>query len=134
MCFNRFHHLAQRTSAEAGGSSDLPLPYHFKILEELFRAVETVVGIMKGRKEIITFPKLRAAVLEMFRKTGLTEQHLAQMVKVLPGCYTFGLEKVGTDTHLTIDVPELPPSVVCARRQAFHDCLIKLCLEHHKVS
>lgn len=135
-CYRRFHNLAQKTATEKGVSADeadLPLPYHFKVLQELFIGVETVVGMMKARKEIITFPKVKAAVQELFKKVSLREKHLAQMATVLPGCYKFGLEKVGKETHLKIEVEDLPPSVVCARRKAFHANLITICLEHHKV-
>ncbi|CAL8079051.1 unnamed protein product [Orchesella dallaii] len=134
--YQRHHNLAQKTSIEGGATTDevlnLSLPYGFKILKELFVGVETVCGIMKARKEMITFPKVKAGVLELVKKLSLREKHLAQMVTVLPGCYSFGLEKIGKDTHIRIIVEELLPSVICARRKAFHANLIKICLEHHK--
>ncbi|ODM88154.1 DNA replication factor Cdt1, partial [Orchesella cincta] len=133
--YQRLHTLAQKTAAERGSvideEADLPLPYNFRILKDLFIGVETVVGIMKGRKETITFPKVKTGVLELVKKVSLREKHLAQMVTVLPGCYSFGLEKIGKDTHIRITVEDLLPSVICARRKAFHANLIKICLEHH---
>lgn len=129
--------MAQKTSDKLtlgpGEELELPLPFHFKVLKELFCAVETVVGIMKGRKELIIFPKLKTGVTELFRKVTLREKHLAQMVTVFPGCYKFELMKVGTEHHIKLDVENLPPSVVCARRKAFHKALEKICSEHHQV-
>lgn len=129
--------MAEKTAAEKGTVSldelELPLPYHFKVLKELFTAVETVVGIMQGRKEIAVFPKVKAGVQALMKKVSLREKHLAQMVTLMPGCYTFGLEKCGKETHIKVQVEHLVPSVICARRKAFHAALVKVCLEHHKV-
>lgn len=139
----RLHSLAQKTPAErvakagkteVNAEADLILPFHFKVLKELFVACETVIGIMKNRKEITIYPKVKAAVMELVRRVPLREKHLAQMVSVLPGCYTFELEKVGQDTHIKINVEDVLPSVILARRKAFHSALIKRCLEHHQVS
>lgn len=137
--YQRFQSLAQKTSAEkdrlfVDPEADLPLPYHFKVLKELFIGVETVAGIMKSRKEMITFSKLKNAVLELVKKVTLKEKHLAQIVTVVPGLYKFGLEKVGRETEIRIIVDDLVPSVVCARRKAFQAALIKICLDHHKVN
>ncbi|ODM92893.1 DNA replication factor Cdt1 [Orchesella cincta] len=134
--YQRFHNLAQKTPPEKQTVEEeinLPLPYHFKILKELFMAVETVITIMKGRKEMITFPKLKAGVLELVRKLPLREKHLAQMVTVLPGCYSFGLEKNGKATVLRIIVEgsDLVPSVIVSRRKAFHAGLLKICEDAH---
>jgi len=78
------------------------------------------------------FPKIKAGVLALFKKVSLREKHLAQMVKVLPGCYSFELQKVGTVTHIKLEVEDLVPTVVCARRKAFHTALVKICLQHHQ--
>ncbi|CAL8097585.1 unnamed protein product [Orchesella dallaii] len=136
--YQRFHNLAQKTPIEEEkGDVDmdlsLPLPFNFKILKELFIAVETVVTIMKGRKEIITFPKVKANVLELVRKVALREKHLAQMLTVLPGCYTLSLEKIGKETHIRICIEEenLTPSVICTRRKDFHTNLLKICEKAH---
>lgn len=49
-------------------SKTLPLPLKFRILDELFKAMETVSSMMYTRKEKITFNKLKRGVQQMTRK------------------------------------------------------------------
>lgn len=49
-------------------SKTLPLPLKYRILDELFKAVETVSSMMFVRKEKITFNKLKRGVQHMTRK------------------------------------------------------------------
>lgn len=46
----------------------LPLPLKYRILIELFKAMETVSSMMFSRKEKITFHKLKRGVQQMTRK------------------------------------------------------------------
>lgn len=46
----------------------LPLPLKYRILNELFKAMETVTSMMFSRKEKITFTKLQRGVQQMTRK------------------------------------------------------------------
>lgn len=46
----------------------LPLPLKFRILDELFKAMETVSSMMYTRKEKITLSKLKRGVQQMTRK------------------------------------------------------------------
>jgi len=46
----------------------LPLPLNYRILDELFKAMETVSSMMFTRKEKITFNKLKRGVQQMTRK------------------------------------------------------------------
>jgi len=62
---------------EIDTDSSLTLPYHFRILKELFIAVETVISIMKGRRELLTFSKIKTGVLKLVKKVSLREKHLA---------------------------------------------------------
>lgn len=49
-------------------SKSLPMPLKYRILDELFKAVETIASMMFTRKEKITFNKLKRGVQQMTRK------------------------------------------------------------------
>lgn len=49
-------------------SKTLPLPLKYRILDELYKAMETVSSMMFTRKEKITFIKLKRGVQQMTRK------------------------------------------------------------------
>lgn len=49
-------------------SKALPLPLKYRILDEFFKAVETITSMMFTRKEKITFNKLKRGVQQMTRK------------------------------------------------------------------
>jgi len=49
-------------------SKALPMPLKYRILDELFKALETVSSMMFSRKEKITFTKLKRGVQQMTRK------------------------------------------------------------------
>lgn len=49
-------------------SKALPLPLKYRILDELYKAMETVSSMMFTRKEKITFNKLKRGVQQMTRK------------------------------------------------------------------
>jgi len=54
--------------AALADSKTLPLPLKYRILDELFKALETVLSVMFNRKEKITFNKLKRGVQHMTRK------------------------------------------------------------------
>jgi len=54
--------------AALADSKTLPLPLKYRILDELFKALETVSSMMFSRKEKITFNKLKRGVQQMTRK------------------------------------------------------------------
>lgn len=54
--------------AALADSKTLPLPLKYRVLDELFKAMETVSSMMLTRKEKITFQKLKRSVQLMTRK------------------------------------------------------------------
>lgn len=54
--------------AALADSKSLPLPLKYRILDELFKALETVTSMMFSRKEKITFNKLKRGIQQMTRK------------------------------------------------------------------
>lgn len=63
--------LAMSPTKRYGALADpktLPLPMKYRILDELFKAMETVSSMMFTRKEKITFNKLKRSVQQMTRK------------------------------------------------------------------
>lgn len=60
--FERFHALAQAPSEH------LVLPFKYKVLNEVFRCIETVVAMLYNRKECINFTKLKPAVQKMLQR------------------------------------------------------------------
>ncbi|XP_057373427.1 DNA replication factor Cdt1-like isoform X2 [Daphnia carinata] len=85
--FERFHALAQAPSEH------LILPYKYKVLNEVFRCLETVVAMLYNRKECIHFSKLKPAVQKMLQR-DFTEKHLAQVCHVFPTAYKINYEKL----------------------------------------
>lgn len=49
-------------------SKSLPLPLKYRILDELFKAMDTMTSMMFTRKEKITFSKLKRGIQQMTRK------------------------------------------------------------------
>ncbi|XP_046652810.1 DNA replication factor Cdt1-like isoform X2 [Daphnia pulicaria] len=85
--FERFHALAQAPSEH------LVLPFKYKVLNEVFRCIETVVAMLYNRKECINFTKLKPAVQKMLQR-DFTEKHLAQVCHVFPSAYKINYEKL----------------------------------------
>ncbi|CAH1129719.1 unnamed protein product [Ceutorhynchus assimilis] len=71
----------------------LTLPFKYRFLAEMFRAVDTISQLMFNRKETITFRKLKPAVEEMLKR-NLFEKHLAQFKTVFPEAFDFTQEKL----------------------------------------
>ncbi|KAA0199345.1 hypothetical protein HAZT_HAZT009316 [Hyalella azteca] len=102
--YERFHHLVQSPAAAptatTSPSSELGLPYHYRLLREMFRAVDTVVSLMHNRHEVITFSKLKPAVQQMIRRT-FQERNLGQVSRVFPLAYIFRQDKVRPGPSIT---------------------------------
>ncbi|XP_069955903.1 DNA replication factor Cdt1 [Cherax quadricarinatus] len=85
--YERFQHLVEKPSEE------LVLPYKYRFVKEVFRAVDTVVSLLHNRQEVITYSKLKPAVQEMLRRT-MHEHYLGQVKTVFPLAYFFKQENI----------------------------------------
>ncbi|OCT82336.1 hypothetical protein XELAEV_18024859mg [Xenopus laevis] len=144
--YQRFHNLAQDTAP------GLTLPYKYKVLAEMFRSMDTIVGMLFNRLETITFSKVKQGVQDMMRKQ-FEQRNVGQIKTVYPAAYKYRQEKniptfkdgvKKTDYQLTIEplVDEgdklngrlhLSASRLLERRQLFHRSLISIVKQHHKV-
>lgn len=86
LAYERFQALAE------AGTPTLQLPFKYRYLLEMFKAVDTVCAMFFNRKEKITFKKLKPAVQRILRK-NFYETHLAQIIKIMPNAYKFAQEK-----------------------------------------
>ncbi|XP_030387678.1 DNA replication factor Cdt1 [Scaptodrosophila lebanonensis] len=86
--YQRFMSLAETSKA-----GQLPLPYKYRHLIEIFKGVDSVVAMFHNRKECITFKKLKPAVQRMLRK-NFTETHLAQIKHIYPDAFIFSQMKM----------------------------------------
>ncbi|XP_060521172.1 DNA replication factor Cdt1 isoform X2 [Cylas formicarius] len=86
--YSQSNELVQEPSKPA-----LTLPFKYRFLAEMFRAVDTVSQILFNRKETITLRKLKPAVEEMLKR-NLLEKHLAQIKSIYPDAYSFSQEKL----------------------------------------
>ncbi|KAL7301041.1 hypothetical protein TKK_0006313 [Trichogramma kaykai] len=75
------------------GKSGLILPFHYRLLNEIFRSLDSVVAMLYNRREIVTFSKLKPSVQEMTRK-DFNLDHLAQIITIYPESYTLRQEKI----------------------------------------
>jgi len=101
------------------------------VLEELFKGVETVCHIMEGRSETLTLTKLREGVFSLFKKVKLGEEHFAQFLTVLPGCFTVRWEgKSKKNLDLVVVRPE---GVRGSREASFRKALQDIVLKFHEV-
>ncbi|XP_055371631.1 DNA replication factor Cdt1 isoform X2 [Condylostylus longicornis] len=78
--YHKFLHLSKTPS--------LSLPFKYRNLIEIFKAVDSVCAMYFNRKECITFKKLKTAVQRMIRR-NFHENHLAQIKYVYPEAYYF---------------------------------------------
>eukprot|EP00079_Xenopus_tropicalis_P009536 XP_002933700.1 PREDICTED: DNA replication factor Cdt1 [Xenopus tropicalis] len=144
--YQRFHNLAQDTAP------GLSLPYKYKVLAEMFRSMDTIVGMLFNRSETITFSKVKQGVQDMMRKQ-FEQRNVGQIKTVYPTAYKYRQEKniptfkdgvKKTDYQLTIDPlidegdklngrPHLSASSLLQRRQLFHRSLTSIVKQHHKV-
>lgn len=109
--YQRYQHLVDVVKPA------LQLPYKYRYILEMFRAVDTICATLFNRNEQITFKKLCPAVQRMMRK-NFNESHLAQIKTLLPDAYKFQIEKLrnfGSETKfetwqlvITPNVPKKP--------------------------
>ncbi|XP_071767536.1 DNA replication factor Cdt1 [Centroberyx gerrardi] len=142
--YQRYHTLAQ--PAPPG----LSLPYQYKLLAEMFRSMDTIVGMLYNRSETATFAKVKQGVQDMMHKR-FEESHVGQIKTVFPDAYTFRQEKnIPTFSsnikkgsyQLTVEPvtyfdqnearPVLSASRLLERRQIFHLNLVSIVKQHHK--
>uniref|UniRef100_A0A8C1UY04 Chromatin licensing and DNA replication factor 1 n=1 Tax=Cyprinus carpio TaxID=7962 RepID=A0A8C1UY04_CYPCA len=143
--YQRFHTLAQYVLP------GLTLPYQYKVLAEMFRSTDTIVGMLFNRSETVTFAKIKQGVQDMTRKR-FEESHLGQIKAVYPSAYTFRQERnipsfsataKRSSYQLTVEPviheefngtrPVLSASRLLERRHIFHQNLVEIVKGHHKV-
>ncbi|XP_049720563.1 DNA replication factor Cdt1 [Elephas maximus indicus] len=142
--YQRFHVLAQP------GIPGLALPYKYQMLAEMFRSMDTVVGMLYNRAEAVTFAKVKQGVQDMMRRR-FEERNVGQIKTVYPASYRFRQERniptfkdgiKRSDYQLTIEplldqeasgvAPQLTASRLLQRRHIFSQNLVARVKEHHK--
>ncbi|KAI5276888.1 DNA replication factor Cdt1 [Manis pentadactyla] len=142
--YQRFHALAQP------GPPGLVLPYKYQVLAEMFRSMDTIVGMLYNRSETVTFAKVKQGVQDMMRKR-FEERNVGQIRTVYPTSYRFRQERnvptfkdgvKRSNYQLTIEplldheasgtVPQLTASRLLQRRQVFSQNLVDRVREHHR--
>ncbi|XP_062997486.1 DNA replication factor Cdt1 [Elgaria multicarinata webbii] len=138
--YQRFHTLAQDVPP------GLTLPYKYKVLAEMFRSMDTIVGMLFNRSETVTFSKVKQGVQDMMRKQ-FEERNVGQIKTVYPTSYTLRQEKnvptFGSNGQkrnayqLTIEPvleagEKLSASRLMERRKIFGRNLVNLVKGHHK--
>ncbi|KAL7833421.1 hypothetical protein AOLI_G00283810 [Acnodon oligacanthus] len=143
--YQRYHTLAQDVPP------GLTLPYKYKVLAEMFRSMDTIVGMLFNRSETVTFAKVRQGVQDMMHKR-FEETHVGQIKAVYPSAYAFRQERnvpnfSGTAKksayQLTVEPvieeetngarPVLSATRLLERRRVFHQNLVTIVKRHHKV-
>lgn len=84
--YERYTHLVAKP--EEG----LVLPAKLKVLNDYFRAVDTVISLLHNRQETITFTKIQSAVQEMMKK-NFSQDILAKIKTVFPDAYIYRQDK-----------------------------------------
>lgn len=84
--YERYTHLAAKP--EEG----LILPAKLKVLNDYFRAVDTVISLLHNRQETATFSKVQSAVQAMMKK-NFSQDILAKIKTVFPDAYIFKQDK-----------------------------------------
>ncbi|XP_041865466.1 DNA replication factor Cdt1 [Melanotaenia boesemani] len=141
----RYHTLAQAVPP------GLALPHHYRVLAEMFRSMDTVVAMLYNRSETATFTKIKQGVQDMMHRR-FEESHVGQIRTVFPEAYTFRQEKniptfsssmTRSSFQLTVEPvihsdqkevrPVLSASLLLERRRIFHQSLLSIVKQHHKV-
>ncbi|ERL90627.1 DNA replication factor Cdt1 [Dendroctonus ponderosae] len=121
----------------------LTLPFKYRFLAEIFRAVDTVMQIMYNRNETIIFRKLKPAVEEMLKR-NVTERHLAQIKTVFPQSFSFKqqqLKKFGGGVRaaqwelvvapIVENGEKMTPEVLLERRRMLFNSLLDKVKDYH---
>nr|XP_033795929.1 DNA replication factor Cdt1 isoform X2 [Geotrypetes seraphini] len=143
--YQRYHTLSQ------DAAPGLTLPYKYKVLAEMFRSMDTIVGMLFNRSETVTFTKVKQGIQDLMRKP-FEERNMGQIKAVYPTAYKFRQEKniptfrddmKKSDYQLTIEPlveqvensdgrPQLCVFHLLERRRVFSRNLINVVKEHHK--
>ncbi|XP_061450064.1 DNA replication factor Cdt1 [Rhineura floridana] len=138
--YQRFHALAQDVAP------GLELPLKYKVLAEMFRSMDTIVGILFNRSETVTFTKVKRGVQDMMRRQ-FEERNVGQIKAVYPSSYVLRQEKnIPTfgnpgqkrcNYQLTIEPvlgagEKLSASHLMERRKVFGRNLVNIVKGHHK--
>ncbi|KAM9493369.1 DNA replication factor Cdt1 isoform 1-T1 [Clarias gariepinus] len=143
--YQRYHTLAQDVPPS------LALPFKYKVLAEMFRSMDTIVGMLYNRSETVTFAKVKQGVQDMMRKR-FEESHIGQIKTVYPSAYvlrqeknipTFSATVKKSSYQLTVEPlieeetngirPILSATRLLERRRVFHQNLVDIVKGHHKV-
>ncbi|XP_048886706.1 DNA replication factor Cdt1 [Brienomyrus brachyistius] len=141
--YQRYHTLAQDVPP------GLSLPYKYKVLAEMFRSTDVIVGMLFNRSETVTFAKVKQGVQDMMHKR-FEENHVGQIKTVYPSAYTFRQEKnipnfsataKRSSYQLTMEPvldeksgarPQLSASCLLERRRTFHRNLVGIVKQQHR--
>ncbi|XP_025200221.1 DNA replication factor Cdt1-like, partial [Melanaphis sacchari] len=122
-------------------SKALPLPLKYRILNEFFKVMETVLSMKFLRKEKITFYNLKQNIQQITRK-NFTELHLAQIKTIVPNFFKFYLVK-SLKHNFSIDLVIVPVyglenkdkidliKLTTQRKNTFFNGLIDIMKKHH---
>lgn len=142
--YQRYHTLAQDVPP------GLSLPYKYKVLAEMFRSMDTIVGMLFNRSETVTFAKVKQGVQDMMHKP-FEEKSIGQIKTVYPTAYRFrqenniptykdGMKK--SDYQLTLEPlvsndktdgrPQLSASCLLERRRIFGGNILNIVKRHHR--
>ncbi|CAB1339507.1 unnamed protein product [Coregonus sp. 'balchen'] len=142
--YQRYHTLAQDVLP------GLSLPFQYKLLAEMFRSMDTIVGMLFNRSETVTFAKVKQGVQDMMHKR-FEETHVGQIKTVYPTAYHFRQERniptfsatvKKSSYQLTVEPvieadksearPVLAASRLLERRCIFHQNLVSIVKGRHK--
>nr|XP_060644250.1 DNA replication factor Cdt1 [Anolis sagrei ordinatus] len=138
--YQRFHALAEDVPP------GLALPYKYRVLAEMFRSADTIVGMLFNRSETATFAKVKQGVQDMMRKQ-FEERNVGQIKTVFPDSYILRQEKnvptfgsggpKKSDYQLTFEPlleagEKLSASRLMERRKVFSRNLVNIVKSHHK--
>ena len=124
----------------------LVLPDKHKVLNDYFRAVDTVISILYNRQEVSTFSKVQSHVQEMM-KNNFSCDILGQIKTVFPEAYIFRQDKIktrmGNFEYNLVVTPyiqykasaskqlKMSSAVLSERRYIFLTSLIQIIKVHH---
>ncbi|XP_045463668.1 DNA replication factor Cdt1 [Harmonia axyridis] len=78
---------------DATSKPALSLPFKYRYVAEMFRAIDTISQLLYNRKETITMSKLKPAV-ENMTKRSLSKRCVAQIKKIYPEAFKYHQEKL----------------------------------------
>ena len=147
--FQRFHSLTQRPCKV------LPLPYKYRMLAEVFQAVDTIVSLHFNRNDTLVVSKLEEEVKRVTSRPWLPS-NLPQIRCLFPEAFIFAWVPIyrGLTTNFTLKVPpnlgyreslqcgslvdrqdpgqaQLTSEDLVNRRQIFHNALLQLVKDQH---